>query len=115
MVTIRLARRAELWEVGGDADRIYLVRTGVAARLDGHSLIVADEGIDLGEYDARAVRLPLRAKVRADGAALAALGWLAAKLDVVPLNRLIDTAERAWGNKAGRSVAALQWGFEAGG
>ncbi len=98
-------------QVGWD----YLVRTGVAARLDEQSLIVADEGIDLGAWGEGAVRLPLRARVRADGAALAALGWLAARLDVLPLNRLIDTAERAWGDKAGRSVAALQWGFEAGG
>ena len=97
-------------QVGWD----YLCRGGVPQRLGEDGLLVADEGIDLGDFAERAARLPLRSRCRADGATLAGLGWLACRRDVLSLDALVGAAERAWGDGADRSVAALRWGFEAG-
>ena len=95
-------------QVGWD----YLCRGGVPDRLGDDGLLVADEDIELGAFEERAVRLPLRSRTKADGAGLAALGWLTGQLDVVPLHWLTEAAERAWGDGAARSIAALQWGFD---
>jgi len=95
-------------QVGWD----YLCVRGVPDRLAPDGLLVVDEGIDVGSYADRALRLPLVAKARANGAALAGLGFLAARLGLLPCDELAASAERAWGEQAVKSVAALRWGFD---